>query len=232
MKASTLLKLAGVLCTVLGVLGAAAEKLPPGKLKYALVVGGMIGTSGPALWARIPSVYQQPPGHPVAAAQLQPGDVLLYRPVGIYGLVIWAKTWHPIAHVEVYVGDGRSVASRDGLGTGVYPLRLSELAVVCRPHVPIDVAGALARFEKKPHRPYGWLDLAQFIGIDVNSGGIVCSPCADEFLRDAGLTNLLNGEPAAKVAPFEFEVDDEFVLYDVQPDGTLKARAGSEVAHA
>lgn len=233
MKVATIVKVASPILSVLAAVGGMAERLPPGKTKYVLVSLGMAGTGIPALWSQIPRVYQNPPGHPVAASQLEPGDVLLYRPVGLFGLAIAVKTWHSIAHVEIYVGNGQSVASRDGLGTGVYPLRLSELAVVCRPCVPIDVAGALARFKQKPPRPYGWLDLVEFIGVDVNSGGIVCSPFADEFLRDEGIVDFLNGEPKAKIAPFEFELDKRLVLYDVQADGAMTPRAREEgIAHA
>jgi hypothetical protein len=75
---------------------------------------------------------------------LKPGDVLLYKPKGLFGWLIRVKTWHKIAHVECYVGDGLSVASRDGKGVGKYPLRSSELAVVCRPK-PGDCAQLEAR---------------------------------------------------------------------------------------
>lgn len=233
MKLSTFVKLASALLGALAAIGGAAEKLPDGKTKYVLVTLGMVSTSVPALWSQIPSVYQAPTGQPIAASQLEPGDVLLYRPVGIFGLAIAVKTWHRIAHIEIYVGNGQSVASRDGLGTGVYPLRLSQLAVVCRPLVPLDVTGALDRFKQKPHRPYGWLDLVQFIGVDVDSGGIVCSPFGDEFIRDEGLIDFLNCEEKAKVAPFEFMLDQRLALYDVQADGTMKPRPRPpEVAHA
>lgn len=224
MQRSTLVKLASALLSALVAVSGFAQYLPAGKLKYALLGVGMLGTGVPALYAQIPRLYQTPASHLTDLALLRAGDVLLYRPVGFYGLLIWVKSWHPIAHVETFVGNGESIASRDGLGTGVYPLRLSELAIVCRPRVPVDIAGARARFEQLPHRPYGWLDLLEFIGLDVDAPGIVCSPCATEVMRDAGLVDLFNGEPAKMIAPFQFALDPAFDVFDVQPDGSLQPR--------
>lgn len=134
---------------------------------------------------------------------LLPGDVLLYKAKGLYGRIIAIKTWHPIGHVEVYIGNGFSVASRDGKGTGTYPLRLSELDTVCRPLVPFDVLRAMTWFQAQPHRDYGWADLLQFIGMNVDTDGIVCSPFATEFSRAGGL-DPFNNEPAVRIAPFQF----------------------------
>ena len=50
----------------------------------------------------------------VARSVLLPGDVMLYRPSGVFGWLIRVKTWHPISHVEVHCGGGQSFASRDG----------------------------------------------------------------------------------------------------------------------
>jgi hypothetical protein len=145
---------------------------------------------------------------------LRPGDVLLYKATSVYGRIIAVKTWHPIAHVEVYVGNGFSVASRDGQGTGQYPVRTSDIAVVCRPPNSFDLGAARRWFLAQPHRDYGWLDLLQFTGWNVNTNGVVCSPFATEFLR-AGHFDPFNGEPAPKIAPFEFALVDEMQIYPV-----------------
>lgn len=140
---------------------------------------------------------------------LEPGDILLYKATGLYGRVISIKTWHTVGHVECYVGNGNSVASRNGIGTGLYPLRLNDLWTVCRPRLPFDCEKAIHWFMAQPHRPYGWLDLLQFIGINIDKPGIVCSPFCAEFLR-AGDLDPFNGEPAAKIAPFEFALSPVF----------------------
>lgn len=134
---------------------------------------------------------------------LQPGDVLLYKPKGFFGWVIRLKTWHPIAHVEVYMGDGTSAASRDGQGVGRYPWRNTELAYVLRPGVPFDVGKANAYIDSMVGTRYGWWDLLNFTGWKVDTKGIVCSPFATELLRAAGVP-VFNDEASNLIAPFEF----------------------------
>lgn len=63
------------------------------------------------------------------------GDILLYPPRSFFGRLIAIKTWHKIAHVEIYAGDGQSVASRDGIGVNLYPARLDDVKHVLRPAV-------------------------------------------------------------------------------------------------
>src|SRR5690242_9240288 len=102
-------------------------------------------------------------------AQLLPGDVLLYKPTSIYGLIIWAKTWHRISHVEVYDGDGYSWASRDGIGFNRYPLRIGQLAKVLRPTKEVlkqwDLDASRRWATEMIGTPYGWLDLTAFVGV-------------------------------------------------------------------
>lgn len=135
---------------------------------------------------------------------LLPGDVLLYGAKGFYGKIIAIKTWHGIGHVEVFIGGGFSVASRDGQGVGRYDARLLDIKHVLRPTVPFDLTKALAWFFTDANgQPYGWWDLLHFIGIAKDGQGMVCSPFATEFLRAGGVP-IFNNEPAIKVAPFMF----------------------------
>lgn len=153
---------------------------------------------------------------------LLPGDVLLYRAKGLFGRIIALKTWHNISHVEIFVGNSQSVASRDGKGTGLYPWRLTELELVCRPIVAFDLAKAMVWFHEQPHCGYGWADLLQFMGWNVDRKGIVCSPFATLFSRAGGL-DPFNGEPPNKIAPFEFALSPVYrvfsyaVTYTPQP---------------
>lgn len=143
---------------------------------------------------------------------LQSGDVLLYGPKGFFGKVIAFKTWHPIAHVEVYIGDDHAVASRDGQGVGLYVARTGDIKHVLRPNVPLDLVAALHWFETVKGQPYGWMDLLQFAGFGANGKGMVCSPCATEFLRAGGVP-VFGNEPAIKIAPFQFLLSE--LLTDV-----------------
>lgn len=149
---------------------------------------------------------------------IQAGDVLLYRPTGLFGRVIALKTWHMIAHVEVSLGGGESVASRDGLGVGRYPHRSADLAHVLRPVLPMDLAAALRWFRTVEGQPYGWVDLLAFIGLTADGPGMVCSPFATEFLRAGGLP-VFRSEPARFIAPFQFLTSE--LLRDVGQDAAV-----------
>lgn len=144
-------------------------------------------------------------------ADLQPGDCLLYGPKGFFGWAIRIHTGHSIAHVEVFVGydPAESVASRDGKGVGLYPLRIDGLKAVYRPREPFNLGAALRWFKQLPPIPYGWADLLNFIDINVDAKGIVCSPFAAEFYRAGGL-DPFNGEPSNKIMPFQFAVSNSF----------------------
>lgn len=156
--------------------------------------------------------------------RLHPGDVLLYQPTGVFGWLIRFHTGGPCAHVEVYLGGGKSIASRDRLGVGIYPLRTSELGWVLRPNLPFDTDNAWDWYERtgKGQR-YGWLDLAQFFGYNVNGPGIVCSPCAVCVLRAAGVP-VFGMVPAEHIAPNDFLLSE--LLSDVTAE--LFARGSAD----
>ena len=136
---------------------------------------------------------------------LKPGDILLYTPVGIFGKLISIKTWHRISHVEVYDGHQQSVASRDGIGVGRYPIRFSQLGYILRPQVPLNLSAGRAYFASLDGTPYGWAALLDFIDpTDLIKGkGIVCSPFAAGFLRACGWS-VFPADPVERVAPFQF----------------------------
>ena len=58
--------------------------------------------------------------NPVVPIALRSGDCLLYRATGLFGWLISIKTWSVVSHCEGYVGNGKAVASRDGVGVGLY----------------------------------------------------------------------------------------------------------------
>lgn len=135
--------------------------------------------------------------------QLKSGDILLYRPSGLFGRLIAVKTWHAISHVEIYAGIQRSFASRDGLGVDHYPVRTQDLAYVLRPQVLLDFVGGVEWFEQHKGAPYGWLDLLNFIGVPIDSHGMVCSSFAAGFLRACDW-DIFPTDPINRVAPFQF----------------------------
>lgn len=115
-------------------------------------------------------------------------------------------TGYNISHVEVYLGNGESIASRDGKGVGIYPQRTSKLAYVLRSASPFSVEAARKWYREVGfNQPYGWADLLQFCGYNVNGKGMVCSPCATYVLRAATPPPPIFGaRPAETIKPGDF----------------------------
>lgn len=150
--------------------------------------------------------------------QLQPGDNLLYRAKGVFGWVISIKTWSPIAHCECYIGQGRSVASRDGVGVGQYPLRTQDLAFILRPKLPIDLEAGLAWFKTVEGQKYDWFGLlrfawrSRFLPGDPNNKQF-CSEFLTRFDRAMGIDPFNHADADAR-PPAEFLISN---VFDVRP---------------
>lgn len=142
---------------------------------------------------------------------LQPGDVLLYRPGKLrdgwagwfFGLLIAIKTWTRVSHCEVYIGDKKSVASRDGRGVAKYPLRLKGLGFVLRPKKqPVDMLHGLKWFYSStgPNgHGYDWWGLLVFSGflhrLKVSMPNRdFCSEFLCRWCRDGTLNPLFNDQ--------------------------------------
>lgn len=142
---------------------------------------------------------------------LKPGDCLLYRGTSFWSILIQIKTWHPISHCECYVGDGYSVASRDGRGVDVYPLRENGLVAVLRikPEYKFRLQSAIVWFLRAAKgQGYDWLGLLRFtwktdyIKGDKNNKQF-CSEFLTRFYRNGGV-DPFNGDDADAIAPFMF----------------------------
>lgn len=157
--------------------------------------------------------------------QLRPGDCLLYRPNSFWGYAIAAKTWNFVSHCECFVGNGESVASRDGLGVSRYPLRTAGLYYVLRPNQPFDLAAALAWFATVNGQKYDWAGLARFVtwkrlGTDLNDK-MFCSEFLTRFYRAGKFFPFSNFIDADCVAPASFLYSPFFDEhdYDSKPKG-------------
>jgi hypothetical protein len=163
---------------------------------------------------------------------LKPGDCLLYAPKGFFGWVISIKTWNQVAHCEVYIGNGKSVASRDGIGVGEYDLRTSELKHVMRPNQPFELRLAYDWFARKARgQGYDWLGLLRFawrsrVVPERFDNKQFCSEFAARFYRAGGL-DPFNGADADAIAPFQFAVSPYLDKYDVGINGVV-TKAESE----
>jgi hypothetical protein len=151
--------------------------------------------------------------------ELKAGDVLLYNDSSLIDRLICFRTWSDVAHVEVYLGNGLSSASRNGVGVNVYPLRLLGLRYIRRPLTDFNTPDAYQFARENAGLPYGWLDLAQFYGglprwferllrwvFRIPRKGAICSQWADLQLRAGKVVAFSEDYPAGKVSPRDFLV--------------------------
>src|ERR1019366_4614963 len=119
---------------------------------------------------------------------LKPGVMLLYWSEDAIDRIIGVKTGYRIAHVEHYAGAGQSVASRNGIGVNIYPLRLEGLVMVREPVGAFDFAAALAYFQTVKGQPYDWEGLLTFTSLTTEGeeGKQFCSEFSINFLRGGG----------------------------------------------
>lgn len=153
--------------------------------------------------------------------ELSPGDCLMYAPQGIWSVLIAVKTWNWVSHCEAYVGDGYSVASRDGIGIGRYPLRTKGLVKVLTPNGPFELAAAAKWFETVRGQKYDWIGLLRFlvwcrIGTDRNDK-MFCSEFLTRWYRAGGM-DPFNKNDADSVAPATFLYSRCFEAYDFEPE--------------
>lgn len=152
---------------------------------------------------------------PPSLPPLLPGDLLLYKPQGLFGWIIALKTWHSIAHCEMYLENGIAVASREGQGVNHYHFRSNELTYVLRPVVPFDLQRALVWYLKLAYgQKYDWLGLLRFawrakVVPDSKDNKQFCSEFLTRLYRAGGL-DPFNGADADSIAPFQFLLSDKF----------------------
>ncbi len=143
--------------------------------------------------------------------ELMPGDILLYGGRDLVSRLIQFRTWSDVSHIEIYVGEGRSVASRNGLGVGKYPLRIVGLRRVYRATIgaltypQFNFENCMAWFATVDGTPYGWADLLRFYLINVPTKGLICSEFADLFFRNGGLPLFNTNYPEGAVCPGDYE---------------------------
>ena len=155
----------------------------------------------------------------ITEASLRPGDCLLYAPSGLFGWLITIKTWHPIAHCEVYIGNGQSVAARDGLGVAIYPIRFDQLAYVLTPNIPFSLARAQAWFATVAGQKYDWWGLLRFawrarVVASNRDNRMFCSEFVTRYYRRGGL-DPFNKSDADAIAPFQFLTSNAFDIYKI-----------------
>jgi len=146
-------------------------------------------------------------------AMLLPGDALLYFSGDLFDWIVAVKTWTCVAHVEIYAGQGLSVASRNGRGVNRYPLRQAGICCVRRPVGHLDREAAREWFERKARgQRYDWLGLLCFT-LAVRRGSrrrMFCSEFATRWYRAAGHVPFDSEWDADKVPPSFFLASPNF----------------------
>ncbi len=159
---------------------------------------------------------------PFYKSVLIPGDCLLYFSHSLVDWAIALKSWTKTAHVEIYSGQGLSVASRNGIGVNKYPLRVSGICAVRRPVGKIDLDSANAWFEASARwQKYDWKGLLCFT-LAVKQGAadkMFCSEFATRYYRHAAMQAFDPDWDADRVPPSFFLVSPLFET--VWQDGEL-----------
>lgn len=144
---------------------------------------------------------------PFDPTNLRPGMLLLYEASSVFGYAIALFSGSRISHVEMYKGDGKSWASRDGLGVGVYPFRSENLALVLESPVPLNLAHIAQGFAAKAGHTYDYATILKFITFgwtESRTDAEVCSELITYLLRTGGLTALFGIKEPEDVKPADF----------------------------
>ena len=143
---------------------------------------------------------------------LQPGDVLFYRPSSLVGVFIAFKTWTWLSHVEAYIGRGRVIAARTQ-GVNVYVERIDKsLVAVRRPIVKKwDASGAYHAVSSLLNKPYDvsafWAFFNPFLHHYHSSR--ICSSVVTLWLRGGGCEPFNPAVSEDDIAPAQLWQTDE-----------------------
>lgn len=144
---------------------------------------------------------------------IQPGDFLLYSGKGFFSWLIKVKTWSRFSHVEVYIGHGQTIASRDGEGVDLYWLKLDKLAAILRPTEKLDVEAGLSWAKENAilGQKYDWWGLLRMFTIGTQSTSKqFCSELATRFARACNFQPFNRKYDADLVSPGMFYSSPHF----------------------
>jgi len=146
---------------------------------------------------------------------LLPGDILLYTfdPKSAYSWIIRFHSGSKYTHAELFLGGGMTLTAKSDNGVNYYLFDEKRLGCVMRPRVPFNRDGCVAWFERSGEKgkPYGWLELLNFVDVNVDADGMVCSAVSALGAR-AGSVDCFNGVPAQRIAPKDFRYCDAFAV--------------------
>lgn len=142
---------------------------------------------------------------PLQVSDLLPADILLFARPGPFQDAQQIKFGWPVSHVEGYIGNGHTVASRDGIGVSCYTVDLEGIYSVLRPCCKFNLVAAMEDFTKNHNRrPYGFKSLAEFANLDLNDDGEFCSELICNWLRAGGMRPFSSRVSARVIAPAHY----------------------------
>lgn len=144
---------------------------------------------------------------------MNPGDCLLFSRKTIFDRVVSLKTWSSYTHVEIYIGNNKTVASRNGKGCAVYSQDLTGLGLILRPVKEVNIEKAMIWFWRYANgRPYGWIDLLRFVLINIPTKGLICSELATMWYRAGNFDPFSSSIFAGDIAPSDFRKSPNFII--------------------
>jgi cell wall-associated NlpC family hydrolase len=147
---------------------------------------------------------------------LRPGDLLLYRTNNPLGRGIQLKTYSKVTHCEIYIGAGRTIASREFHGVDTFDFRPEYLAAILRPVSLVDVPTML-RWHVREAKGQGYDYLGLFLGFFARRWGrenkrMWCSEHTTRAYRRGGLEPFREGVDADSIAPGDLFKSAKFKL--------------------
>lgn len=143
------------------------------------------------------------------ASSLKAGQILLYDSPSI---VDWLITrTGPAAHIEFYEGNGKSLASRNGLGVARYDLRMDGLIAVLELNTGLNSLSGMVEqfskwFETVDGENYDWFGLEGFLkGETTNEPNhLFCSAFVAQGLWRIGYPVFNKLWPCSLITPSDF----------------------------
>jgi hypothetical protein len=149
-------------------------------------------------------------------ADLIPGDILLYHGSTVFNEVTDIKTGGLVDHVEVYHGNGLSVAARPE-GFNVYDFELEGLVQVRRPVNVFDIVAADTWLMPLRGVSYDTPGLLEFFNVEMSNNGFICSVGAAYYLKMGHCKMFADDYPLVKISPRDFELTREAItIYNSQ----------------
>jgi hypothetical protein len=151
---------------------------------------------------------------------LLPGDLLLFRSTGLMGQGIQLKTSSKVTHCEIYIGSGRTIASRDGIGVDTYDFKHDNLAMILRPTGSVDMSEMIKWHLTVKGQKYDWAGL--FFGFVARKWGrennkMFCSEYCTRAYRKGGVQPFRPSVDADSISPGDFFKSPAFKCRWVNP---------------